>query len=783
MSDLTTEQVAVALEVARELARAGVPVFVARPALDESGEWDPAGGHGGTGYVLPPAWERTSPDPATVDAWRPGDALGAVMGVVVDGADVDPRHGGDETAAAMQAAGAWPRSLGRQVTPSGGWHDLVNRLGVTSRDAVAPGVDVKAGLPDGTGRGFLFISPTVKLSKATGEIAPYVWTVPPMLDELDDGDDSGSTLAARIAALRAPQSDDGPDLPHDAHNAMSEAQRAAVGRYLAAVVTRTGAELTEAATWPEGHVDDRGRGWQKVIADACNRFGRLARADWTPWTYTDAEQALRPVVPRVMAAAVDLPGTWRAQRGRRDPARWPATLDTDAAASWLDSLDDLEQCAEPEAPDEPAEGEGASWAPVDLSVYLDGTYTPVVPSMLPRSDGVHLIYPGLTHSFHGESESGKSMLLQIEAARLVMAGERVLFVDFESDAGAVAERLLMFGATRAAILDRFVYVRPEVDPRSSADELAAWGRMLGGRFALAVIDGVTDSLGMFGYSTKDNDDITAWMRVVPKNIARRTGAAVAVVDHVTKDGDSRGRFAIGGQAKMSGLTGAGYTVEVAEPLGRGLRGVIVVRVGKDRPGYVRGHSGPMRKSDRTQEAARVVVDSTGRRPVVSVEPWRGHDLPAGAVRSFRPTGLMERIATALEGSPEPLSFRGINERVTGREEHIRTALNVLVDEGHVTVAEGPRKSQLHTLTRPYAQRADPLSDLYRGRETVTDAKPPLTVSVPYTGERETDTQPSPGDSRETVGDSHCLGCGDPLHRLDVDEGATRHAGCLTEAAS
>ncbi len=349
----------------------------------------------------------------------------------------------------------------------------------------------------------------------------------------------------------------------------------------------------------------------------------------------------------------------------------------------------------------------ASWAPVDLTGYLDGTHSPAVPTLLTRTDGVALVYPGLTHSFHGESESGKSMLLQIETARLIMNGQRVLFVDFESDPGAITERLLMFGADPVAIRDWFVYVRPEADPRSTTTELQAWQAMLAQPYTLAVIDGVTDSLGVFGYATNANDDITAWMRIMPKQIANRTGAAVCVIDHVTKDGDTRGRFAIGGQAKMSGLTGAGYTVEVAEPLGRGLRGVIVVRVGKDRPGYVRGNAGPMRRTDRTQEAARIIVDSTGPAPVVTIEPWRGHDGPTGQPQRWRPTALMEKISRELESADGPLSFRKLDERVTGKRDHIRAALDVLIAETHVEVEHGPRASQLHTLARPYTQHADP----------------------------------------------------------------------------
>jgi len=78
-----------------------------------------------------------------------------------------------------------------------------------------------------------------------------------------------------------------------------------------------------------------------------------------------------------------------------------------------------------------------SWAPQDLSSVLNGTYERAVPTLLERSDGQSLLYPGLTHSLHGESESGKSLLMPIECARLVEADQDVLYLDFESDPAAV----------------------------------------------------------------------------------------------------------------------------------------------------------------------------------------------------------------------------------------------------------------------------------------------------------------------------------------------------------
>ena len=110
-------------------------------------------------------------------------------------------------------------------------------------------------------------------------------------------------------------------------------------------------------------------------------------------------------------------------------------------------------------------------------------------------------------------------------------------------------------------------MQPEVRP-DSLEERRAWEEVLSDTYALAIIDGVTDALGIFGCSTIDNDDVARWISKVPKQIAAHTGAAVVIIDHVTKDTSTRNRWAIGGQAKMAGLTGAAYTVEIVAPLGR-----------------------------------------------------------------------------------------------------------------------------------------------------------------------------------------------------------------------
>src|SRR5215468_581339 len=175
------------LEIARSLAAAGIPVLVAYP--DPEGK-TPSGR--ATGYALRTGWQSTTPNPDYVGAWKPGLALVAVMGCGLDLVDIDPRNGGDAGA----LTGVVPDVIGMARSPSGGYHLFVRSMGVRSRDGVLPGIDVKAGDPDGQGRGFAFIAPTVRPSKTTGDPAPHQWVTPPDVTRLNGTTDADSRLAA-----------------------------------------------------------------------------------------------------------------------------------------------------------------------------------------------------------------------------------------------------------------------------------------------------------------------------------------------------------------------------------------------------------------------------------------------------------------------------------------------------------------------------------------------------------------------------------------------------------
>lgn len=184
-------------------------------------------------------------------------------------------------------------------------------------------------------------------------------------------------------------------------------------------------------------------------------------------------------------------------------------------------------------------------------------------------------------------------------------GQKVLWLDFDSDRYETVNRLCAIGVPGDTQDDLFDYRQPDQSPERNT---LAREALREGVYGLVIIDGVTDAMSLLGMSIKDNDDFSTFARKILRPLAAR-GAAVVLVDHVTKSEDGRGRFAIGAQSKMSVLTGASYVVDMTDLVAPGRTGQIRLRVGKDRPGYVRARSSTWRGKDRMQEAARIEVSS------------------------------------------------------------------------------------------------------------------------------------------------------------------------------
>ena len=307
---------------------------------------------------------------------------------------------------------------------------------------------------------------------------------------------------------------------------------------------------------------------------------------------------------------------------------------------------------------------GTSWAPVDLGPVLAGEVPDDTPGMLARADGPCLLYPGKLHQVAGEPEACKGWLACLATAERLMAGERTVYFDFEDTEASIVARLRALGVADEALLERFAYVRPH-EPLTPANsgELSA---LLFVEPTLVVVDGVTEALTIHGLDLNNNADIAKWLELLPR-VVTRSGAACLLIDHVTKDRESRDRFAIGAQHKLAGIDVA-YGLQVVEPFGRGRAGLVKVKVAKDRPGHVRQHA---------VENLVATMHLASEADVVTVE------LRAPtAAEVFRPTVLMGRVAEAVAAEPG-MTSNGIEKGVKGNAAAKRTALRLLVEEGFI----------------------------------------------------------------------------------------------------
>lgn len=607
-----------ALDIARNLIREGTPVFLAKPCPGASCRRK---GHGpGTDFDLPPGWQRTKPDVAVVDQWRPGDALGAVMGVVMDAADFDPRNGTNET---MATSAALPTQYALQQTPRGGVHIIVPPLGIGKDQSILSGVDLLSGKPDGTGRGFTFIAPTVRHGK------PYRWVVPPALPDPTD------TRALWLAKLveskggKPPESAVAAPAGEPAPPGRLESLWAAVEAYVTSEPGTGDGALFHLACWVRECANS---GWLDLTE-------ALARLD-------DARERRIDRHP---------------SGGGQDEADWAriressATRVRDSRATVRPELE-VNGLPVSEHPAKPAESDGngseASTGGRDLhhdfSALVAGDRKRARPKWGKRSDGLLLLYPGKEHTLVAETEAGKTMLLTAWTLEALAAhGLKVAVIDFEEGDELEWGTRLRAQQLAGHLLtdpDQFRYFTPT--DKSEADrvlnQVAEW------RPNLVILDGVSAAYGLYGWQVKENDSATAFRAHVVRPLLA-IGAATVSTDHIPKSADGK-RYAIGGVMKLNMVNGAAYFLQSYAPIVRGGQGASLLFGTKDRPGSVKPHGTPGKEAG-VWRIGTLNVRSGGQEDDSPLEVWvtpqREGDADGDELDE-----LWSKIRTYLEGRPE-----------------------------------------------------------------------------------------------------------------------------------
>lgn len=562
--------------------------------------------------------------------------------VDVDEGHTDGVSGGDTLAELEAAHGALPATM-EVVTGSGGRHlyFVADEEVGTGANRLGPGVDTR-------GEGGQVLAPPTYHPNGTR----YEW-------EASSAAEPASAPAWLLDLLRPTA----PPTPPPALPAAADAVGQRPGDLWAAQTTW--AELLEVDGWTLHHVDRDGeQHWTRPGKD--RREGTSATLGYrgsdvlkvftssVPWLTPDATYSRLGYL-----AARDHNGDHRAAARALAAEGWTIRPDDDLDAI-LPSTAATPPAATPEGDGWPIAGRA------DIEAVLSGSWEPPTPSILHRSDGQALIYPGKVHSLSGEPGAAKTWVALHAVAEVLAGGGRAALIDHEDRLDTAVRRLAGMGVAAEIIIERFAYVTPTFAvkggglPVNVIDAAAACD--------LVVIDSLGEALAHTGLNQNDDGEVANYLQRVARRCADG-GAAVLLLDHVTKDSENRGRWSIGSQRKLAAIDGAAYTAQAIKALTMDSDGLVKVICAKDRGGNYRQGS----------TVAMITLTPNAAGVHIAIEATEGSEIGG----RFRPTFYMEKVSRYLEGLAVGVSKRTIAGDVEGKATVIRAALDVLVEEGFV----------------------------------------------------------------------------------------------------
>jgi hypothetical protein len=308
----------------------------------------------------------------------------------------------------------------------------------------------------------------------------------------------------------------------------------------------------------------------------------------------------------------------------------------------------------------------------DLGALLSGEATlDDQPALLFRSDGQALLYPAALNALNAEPGAGKTWLALVTSLALSRAGHHVLYLDAESTALAMAERLKALGAEPPDVAQLHYHVVG--GPLRDAEQAWLCRQVEDLVVRLVVVDSLGEVLAACGVDMNSDAETAKALADIFRPLGR-LGACVLLLDHVVKNPEGRGRWAIGSQRKLAAIDGTAYSLEVMQPWARGASGSARLVIAKDRRGWV----GPIGKT-----AADVRFDAWPDGGLcVSLAPPKADDAPlpgtvAHVVGALESAGGRWASFTEAVACLEPL-----------KESGARTALARAVKAGAVVEERG-----------------------------------------------------------------------------------------------
>lgn len=320
-----------------------------------------------------------------------------------------------------------------------------------------------------------------------------------------------------------------------------------------------------------------------------------------------------------------------------------------------------------------------SWTPKDL------TQLPDKPPVQPNLGQSGIVYPGKRHVFSGPPESAKTLCAYAIGIATIRHGGIVILIDFEMGEYDCRDRLRELGATTQEISQGIRYLEP--DQPATPERVKALVTL---KPQLVIIDA--------GAGVYDLEDLDDNKRKDVGKIARlyvhpfwRNGIASILIDHVVKNTETRGKFAIGSERKLGGAD-VHLGFETVRAISRGTTGLYKILTHKDRGGYLK--RGRLADLELESDPDTYRISWTLKTPDTASDD-EGH---------FRPTHLMEKVSRHLELQHEPVTRTSIFDALGGTKDYVFKAITALVAEGFAAEADGDGRSK--PVSRVSIYRAD-----------------------------------------------------------------------------
>lgn len=307
----------------------------------------------------------------------------------------------------------------------------------------------------------------------------------------------------------------------------------------------------------------------------------------------------------------------------------------------------------------------------------------IPPEPLPTVGGVPFLVPGSGVLIVGPTGGGRSSLIEAVLYDAALAGvtsaylgHEVTAEEFNARAAKLAEiRRHAIGTELCTGLARVRYLDLTDTICRAWERPAEWVSGIVGRYQIVGIDplsAVESALGL-NFEQRNTDYIAFYDKLI-QPLTRR-GVIILKADNVG--------HALEAQSRAKGVSAKHDRADIAlscsltsNPVG--LR-ITAKKVRSSRAPFRRGDEWIF---DRDTQTVRAAGEPEAEQP-------------------FRPTVLMRKVSKYLEDAGRPVSKRAIRADVTGRNEYIDKALNVLVDEHYIAHDTDGYRS-----VKPYRQEGE-----------------------------------------------------------------------------